>query len=272
MLRWVLAALWLVGCGNGRTPETPPVEPVAPAPERAMVKGLVAHRGASAEAPENTLAALRRGWELGAESCEIDVRLSRDGAVVLIHDDTTKRTGGVDRKVSEQTLAELKQLDVGAWKAERYRGERIPTLKEAIEAIPPGRQLFVELKDGVESAAPVAAVIREARAGSIALQAYDPRVLKAVAELLPGVPAYWTVDMPADGRGGGAPYPAELATAGAGFGFAGLALDYRGVTDDFIAQCARAGILLDVWTVNDAAALRTWLTRVRFVETDHPGG
>ncbi len=272
MLRCVLVALWLTACGNGRTPETPPPEPATPVVERAMVQGLVAHRGASAEAPENTLAALRRGWELGAESCEIDVRVTRDGVVVLMHDDTTERTGGVDRTVAEQTLAELKQLDVGAWKAERYRGERVPTLAEAIAAIPAGRQLFVELKDGVESAEPVAAVIREARPGSVALQAYDPAVLQAAAKLLPGVPAYWTVNMPPDGQGGHAPYPSQLLVAAKGFGFAGLALDYRGVSEAFIADCVRAGILLDVWTVNDAAALRAWLAQVRFVETDHPGG
>src|SRR5688572_30548440 len=158
-----LLALACAGGDRSRSSETP------------VRAGIVAHRGASFEAPENTLAALRRAWELGAESSEIDVRLSADGAVVLMHDDTTERTGAVDRAVRDQTLAELRALDVGAWKAPGYRGERIPTLAEALDATPPGRMLFVELKTGAADASAVAAAILAAdprpRGAAFALQA-----------------------------------------------------------------------------------------------------
>src|SRR5262245_27937128 len=76
---------------------------------------VVAHRGASDEAPENTLAAFRLGFEQ-ADAVELDLHLSKDGHAIVIHDKTTKRTAGLDRPVAEQTLEELKALDAGGWK------------------------------------------------------------------------------------------------------------------------------------------------------------
>lgn len=252
--------------------------PPAPTPEVASVnRGIVAHRGASAEAPENTLAALARAWQLGAESCEIDVRVTRDGHVVLVHDETMARTSGgaSSLTVAAATLAELRAVDVGAWKDARYRGERIPTLGEALDATPPGRMLFVEVKTGAADAEVVARAVLAAdprrRGATLALQAYDADTLAAVAARLPGVEAYWTVDAPTAADGRPLPYPAELVRTAADQGFAGLAVDQRGADDAFVAAVAAAGLRLDVWTVNDAGAIQTWRRRgARWIETDHP--
>src|SRR5688500_8445266 len=257
-----------VGCGRAGGPR----DPGGPAP---VSTGIVAHRGASHEAPENTLAALARAWELGAESCEIDVRLSRDGAVVLIHDDTTARTGGLDRAGADQTLAAPQAPDVGAWQDPRWRGERLPTLVEALGAAPAGRMLFVEIKTGPASATAVAASIAAAdprpRGAAVALQAYDPDTLAAAAALLPGVPAYWTVDPPVDRFDRPLPYDHGIVAAARARGFAGLALDHRAVDAELVAAVAAAGLALDVWTINDAAAIAAWRARaVRWIETDRP--
>ncbi len=75
---------------------------------------IIAHRGESYSAPENTLAAVTLAWQRNADAVEVDVHLSKEGRLVVIHDDNTRRTAGVDRKVREQTLAELKALDAGA--------------------------------------------------------------------------------------------------------------------------------------------------------------
>src|SRR6185369_848081 len=88
---------------------------------------LIAHRGASRDAPENTLAAFRLAWQQGADGIEADFRLTRDGRVVCLHDASTGRTAGVDLAVAEASLEELKRLDVGGWKGARWAGERIPT-------------------------------------------------------------------------------------------------------------------------------------------------
>ena len=119
-------------------------------PRRALAQEIVAHRGASDAAPENTLAAFRLAWKLGADLIEGDFYLTTDGHIVTIHDKTTKRTAGKDLPVAQSTLAELRQLDVGVWKAPQYRGQRIPTLAEVLAVVPPGKKILIEIKCGPE--------------------------------------------------------------------------------------------------------------------------
>ncbi len=111
---------------------------------------IIAHRGESYDAPENTLASVNLAWERGAEAVEIDVHLSKDNRVVVIHDPHTKRVAGINKKVSRQTLEELKELDVGSWKNEKWKGEKIPTLQEVLETIPTNKKLIIEIKSSRE--------------------------------------------------------------------------------------------------------------------------
>jgi glycerophosphoryl diester phosphodiesterase len=259
-----LFVIMVVGCSAG------PHEPMKQQPPHPRI---VAHRGASHEAPENTLAAFKRAWTLGVEAVELDVHLTQDGVPVVIHDATTLRTAGVDRPVAAQTLAELRTLDAGGWKHIKYKGERIPTLAEALATIPGGRTMFVEIKSGKETASAIAQVIKDARPTSvaIALQGFDPDSLAALAAALPDTPAFWTVDPPRDARDQPLPYPVSLIEQTKQRGFVGLALDYRGVTDELLAAASKADILIDVWTLNDTALLADWGARdVRWIETDHP--
>lgn len=107
---------------------------------------IIAHRGASFDAPENTLAAIELAWHQQADAVEIDVRLTADAEIVVIHDETTARHGGRDTPVCEESLTELRQIDVGRWKGSQWAGERIPTLAEVLETVPDGKRLFVEIK------------------------------------------------------------------------------------------------------------------------------
>ncbi|MFV2065815.1 MAG: glycerophosphodiester phosphodiesterase family protein, partial [Pirellulales bacterium] len=97
---------------------------------------IVGHRGASHDAPENTLAAFQLAWQRGADGVEGDFYLTSDGHIVCIHDADTERVAGEKLIVAESTLADLRQLDVGAWKGERWRGEKIPTLEEVLATVP----------------------------------------------------------------------------------------------------------------------------------------
>ncbi len=243
---------------------------------------IVAHRGASREAPENTLAAFQRAWDLGVEAIELDVRVTRDGAVVVIHDPTTTRTTGVALDVAAVTLAEIRALDAGSWKHARYAGERIPTLAEVISRTPRGRTVFVEIKSGADTVEAVAGAIRasdaERRGVQIALQGYDPVTLSKLAQALPALPAYWTVDPPTDPpdppdpqHARRVPYEASLASAANSYGFDGLALDYRMMTEELLAGFRAAELEIDLWTLNDPAELARWVARdVRWLETDRP--
>jgi len=112
---------------------------------------IIAHRGESFDAPENTLAAINLAWERGAEAVEIDIQFSKDRELVVIHDTDTKRLAGIDKKVVDQTLEELKKLDVGVWKAIQFKDEKIPTLKEVLDTIKNGKRLIIEMKSGPET-------------------------------------------------------------------------------------------------------------------------
>ena len=107
---------------------------------------IIAHRGESFDAPENTLASINLAWERGAEAVEIDIHLSKDNQVVVIHDSNTKRVGTKNKKVKHQSLIELKELDVGSWKNGKYKDEKIPTLIEVLETIPSKKKIIIEIK------------------------------------------------------------------------------------------------------------------------------
>ncbi len=111
---------------------------------------IVGHRGASDKAPENTLESLKLAWGQGAYAAECDIIRTHDGKLVLMHDDSTKRTAldGVDLLIEQADWNDLKKLDVGSWKGEKWRGVKIPLLEEVLCAIPDGNHLFIEVKSG----------------------------------------------------------------------------------------------------------------------------
>lgn len=110
-----------------------------------MIK-VWAHRGASAYAPENTMAAFEMALEMGADAIELDVQMSRDGYLVVVHDPVLERTTDGQGFVKDYTLQELQRFDAGAWFNERFRGERIPTLADVFELVRGRAMLNVEFK------------------------------------------------------------------------------------------------------------------------------
>jgi len=108
---------------------------------------VTAHRGFSGDAPENTLAAFKKAMEVGSDMMELDVRFSKDGQIVVMHDDTLDRTTNGRGKVSDYTLKELKQFDAGSWFAPQFSGEHIPTLVEVLELAKGKILVNIEIKD-----------------------------------------------------------------------------------------------------------------------------
>ena len=107
---------------------------------------IVAHRGASGDSPENTLRAFRLAWKQGADAIEGDFHLTNDGRIVCFHDRNTSKLTGENYTISQTTLAELQSLDAGSWKGREFAGTRIPTIEEVFHCIPPGKQIFIEIK------------------------------------------------------------------------------------------------------------------------------
>ncbi len=122
---------------------------------------IIAHRGASFDAPENTLAAINLAWRQQADAVEIDIRMTHDQQIVAIHDPHTART--CDRKmvIAESTYAELRQADAGGWKGSDYQGERVPLFKDILATIPDKGKLFIEVKSGTEIIAPLSAQLNK---------------------------------------------------------------------------------------------------------------
>lgn len=154
---------------------------------------IIAHRGASHDAPENTLAAFRLAWEQGADGIEGDFYLSKDNQIVCIHDKTTKRTSNKNLKVADTPFAELRKLDMGSWKNPKYAAERIPTLADVLQTVPKNKLIYVEVKCGPEIVPFLGPVFSESRVpkNQIRIIAFNEEVVRAVKEQLPGIKTYW---------------------------------------------------------------------------------
>jgi glycerophosphoryl diester phosphodiesterase len=213
---------------------------------------ITAHRGASAEAPENTLAALRLGFEQGADAGECDVRLTGDGEAVLMHDADTRRTAERGLVVAEASLSELRGLDVGGWKGAAWTGERVPTLAEALALVPRGRRLLIEIKCGAEILPAVARAFAavDRAPESWVLMSFDRDVARAAKRMFPAVEAHWIVERD------GSP-AATLVARAKEAGLDGLNLDRRFPFDvEFVQVLHAAGLRVHVWTVDDARRAR----------------
>ncbi|MEM3086288.1 MAG: glycerophosphodiester phosphodiesterase family protein [Halobacteria archaeon] len=147
---------------------------------------VIAHRGASSVAPENTLVAFRSAMEQGADGVEMDIHLSRDGVPMVIHDPLLLRTTGTRGRVAEKSARELKELDAGRYFNPKFAGERIPTLEEVAREVP-GR-LFVEVKDSPRSVPAVLRTLKEAGAlGRATVISFHPLILRQAAKLPTGL-------------------------------------------------------------------------------------
>lgn len=154
---------------------------------------IIAHRGSSAYAPENTLASFKLAIEQGADGIELDARLTADNQVVVMHDQTVDRTTNGTGRVDRMTLAELQTLDAGSSFGTSFKGEKVPSLAEIFAAIGNRTYLMVELKnissprDDLPNR--VAGLIREyTLERSILLASFNPIALRRAATLLPEVP------------------------------------------------------------------------------------
>ena len=154
---------------------------------------IVAHRGASFDAPENTLAAFRLAWEQGSDGVEGDFYLTRDHQIVCIHDRSTSRTTGVGKTVEDSTLAELRELEYGSWKDRKWEGEKIPTFREVFSSVPEGGLFVIELKSKAKIVPFLASQLKVLDRGKIRLLiiSFDAATVAACRQQIPNVRAHW---------------------------------------------------------------------------------
>ena len=237
---------------------------------------IIAHRGASLEAPENTLASVNLAWQQNADAVEVDVHLSSDGHIMVIHDEQTRKTAGVRKKVCDQTLAELKALDVGRWKSPKWSGEKIPTLAEVLDTVPAGKRLFIEIKAGPECLPAFEKVIRNCakQPKQILAIGFALETMRKIKIFLPQIEVCWIAEFKRNWQAGGwSPKPTTLIEKAKAAGLDGLDLGARGpITANLVALAKHAGLKTYVWTVDSPARARKLLQAgVDGITTNRPG-
>lgn len=231
---------------------------------------VLAHRGASLDAPENTLAAFALARAQGADGIELDAQRCGTGEVVCFHDETLGRTTGQAGLLGETPWARLRALDAGSHKGPRYAGERVPLLAEVLASTPPDLLVNVELKaDHFGDRGLAAAVIDVVRAAGAAervlLSSFNPLCLRAARALAPGLPRALLFHA-------GQPLPLRRALAAPLLGAAALHPEAVLATPAAVARWRRRGYSVSCWTVDDPAeAARLWESGVGGLVTNAPG-
>lgn len=238
---------------------------------------ITAHRGASFDAPENTLAAFRLAWEKGADAIEGDFYLTRDGHIVCLHDATTERVAGQKLRVAESTLEALRALDVGSWKGKTWARERIPTLREVLATVPDlDKKIYIELKTGPEIVAPLKRDLAGSRLGAeqIRIICFNRETLAEVRKQLPELQTCWLSGYKENDRGDLTPTAEKVVEVLRELDVPG----YGSKADRAVVNEAFMGVLrahgiddIHVWTVNDPRdAIYFRNLGVRGITTDRP--
>jgi glycerophosphoryl diester phosphodiesterase len=220
---------------------------------------IIAHRGASRSAPENTLPAFRLAWRQGADAAELDIHLSRDGRIVVTHDASALRTAGLDRKVCGLTLDELRALDFGRWKGAKWAGTRILTLEEVVQTAPAGKRLLIEIKCGPE----IIPALRKFLDGSgkhrrrFILQSFSLPTMEVVKREFPDIEAAWLCGLSQPTAPEAARETDALIRQAVEAGMNGLHLRASPFMDARMVKDVKAARLkFRVWTVDSAPIAR----------------
>lgn len=228
---------------------------------------IIAHRGASFDAPENTVASAKLAWEQGADAVEVDIYLTKDNRVMVMHDKDTKRTcsGKKNLVISDTPSILLRDLDAGVWKDAKYKGEKIPYLNEIIETVPDGKKLVIEIKCGSEVLPHLKRVIEKSgKQEQMVFIAFGWETIVDTKKEFPDNPCYWLSSskptikkkMP------------EAVTAG----LDGINLHFEAIDEEIMGLAKASNLEVLSWTVdNPAEAKRLTDLGVTGVTTNRPG-
>ena len=230
---------------------------------------IIGHRGASAVAPENTMAAFRKALAVGADGIEFDVRLARDGVPVVIHDSTLRRTGGLPQRVAELTSAEISKVDVGSWFAASFANETVPSLAELFTLFQTNNStLYLEMKCDSASEhralaeACVNAIDEYGLKERVIVECFQLpalRILKEIDREIRTValfePSFTNPSVLSDQK---------IISQANDVGAAALALHHRLARESLVRKAKDAGLHVAVWTVDDPA----WLERAKQIGVD----
>lgn len=238
---------------------------------------IIAHRGASYDAPENTMAAFRLAVEQGADGFEGDFYVTQDGPLICLHDKDTERVAGKKLPVTKTPFATLRRLDVGSWKGPQWNDERMPSMDEVLAAVPPGKKVYLELKSRAEIVTPMARAIAACKLApeQIVIISFHDAAIAESKRQLPHLKACWLTDYKERDDGSLKPTADEviatLRRTGAD------AVSSKALPEHFnapfINRLREAGYEeFHVWTVDDPAIARFYCELgVASITTNRPG-
>jgi glycerophosphoryl diester phosphodiesterase len=234
---------------------------------------VVAHRGASKDAPENTLPAFKLAFEQGADAIEGDFHLTKDGHVVCVHDSDTRRVSGTNLRVSSSTLTELRALDVGASRDKSFEGTRIPTIAEVFSTVPDGKRIYIEIKSGAEIISPLLEEIRKSglKSEQIVVICFDSSVLAQLKQKAPELKVSWLCSVKKGKTGAATPSIDQILSRLRSIKADAISTD-TGIPEEYIETIKTQGYQWHVWTVdNDKTARKMKALGTQSITTNVPG-
>ena len=206
---------------------------------------IIAHRGASHDAPENTLASVNLAWERSADAAEVDVHLSKDNRIMVIHDGDTKRTTGKKMVIRESMSSALQSLNANNG-MDQFKGERIPFLEEVIATVPNGKILFIEVKTDTVIVPYLVEVLASSPDKSrLVVISFDFDVCAMMKKEIPAIPVYW-LHYTLSGS-----YQTKWINMAVDAGLDGLNFRHKGISKDYVEAVHRSGMKMFAWTVDD---------------------
>ncbi len=221
---------------------------------------LIAHRGASTQAPENTKESFLLAWEFGADGIEGDFRLTSDGAIVCFHDKETLRIANATIAIAQATLKQLKELDIGSWYHEKYAGSRVLTLSEVFAIVPDDKQIYVEIKTGIEILPALLKTINQSSLdkSQIKIISFQQEVIEAFKRKRTDIEAFWIVDFNAPQQVLSEDQVIEILNT---IHADGLSANYLNLPEKFVRRITGQGFTFNAWAVDiyaEAVKLKEW--------------
>lgn len=241
--------------------------------KRLQIPPIVAHRGASAAAPENTIPAFELAWQKGADAIELDCHLTADGHIVCIHDKDTKKVADKNLIIKNSKLDELRTLDVGSWLDTKFSGTTIPTLTEAMATVPVDKKIYIEVKCNASIVPTLFQDIEKARLNKdqIVIISFDAEVIRQIELKDPVLKTYWLTSIKKDKLGNTSPSFDKILKTLSQTGTDGVSTNYAQLCPNLIRGIQQAGYQHHVWTVDQPqAAEKLWKWGTESITTNRP--
>jgi len=230
---------------------------------------IIGHRGASYNAPENTIASAKLAFENRADGIEIDIRMTGNNKIVVFHDENTSRLSSKSRKIATNTLEQLKTIDIGEWKGPQWKGTHIATLEEMLAEIPPKKKTLIEFKCDIGAIGELKKLLDVFnRNQDIAIVSFDLRTLKLAKQKIPEVDLYWIHDLPELDS-----YLTDwIIDKSLKEGIKGLMFSESTIDEDIIQAAQEVSLDVYSWTINSAVVARQFAKwGLNGIITDRPG-